>query len=261
MSLHEVMTVDNVCLSAAQQQIFEETMTRRFVALEGVTNYRDVGGYPAAHGKTVKWLCFYRSGDLFALSDKDLATLAATGLKTIVDFRSNYEAQADPDRVPASVIKVCNLRIDPGDIFALEDAVNGDGAHLMAHLNVVLVNEAKAQYAGFFQLLADSANTPLLCHCSAGKDRTGLAAALFLTALGVDRELIYADYMLSARLAEEKYRHILNHHPRLLAVITVNPAYLAAAFKEMDDKYGGPAAYLTHELKVDIPLLQAMYTE
>lgn len=253
------LTADMV-LTTAQQKIFDETLARRMVTLEGVTNYRDVGGYPAHGGKTVRWDRLYRSGDLFALSDNDLAKLAASGLKTIVDFRSAFEAKADPDRVPASVTRVCPLSIDPGDVFAMEDAMDGDGAHLMERLNVVLVNEAKEQYAEFFRLLMNGGNMPLLFHCSAGKDRTGLAAALFLAALGVAREFIYADYLLSAGYAEEKYRHILTHHPELLPVITVKQEYLAAAFAEIDAKYGGLGNYLTGELGVDIDLLRDLYT-
>lgn len=233
---------------------------RRFLPLEGVTNFRDVGGYRAANGKTVKWDVLYRSGDLVYLTDHDLELLAQRNLKTVVDFRTDNEIKTAPDRLPASVINVFTLTIDSESVFTLDDVNHSTGLKLMQKLNLVLVNSAKAQYAKFFELLSRPENTPLLCHCSAGKDRTGFAVALFLAALGVDYEDIYADYLISAAFAEQKYSWLLNRYPELLSVVTVKREYLAAALNEIDRVYGGMDNYLANELNVDVGLLRDLYT-
>lgn len=233
----------------------------RMVPLEGAVNFRDMGGYTAANGKTVKSGLVYRSGDLDLLTDADLRLLADMDLRTVIDFRSKEEVEAAPDRLPDTVKNAYHLVVDPGNIFELSEVNHDTGPELMQKLNVLLVNDAKAQYAEFFRVLAIPGNAPLVFHCSAGKDRTGYGAALFLAALGVDRETIYADYMVSAPYAEAKYSGLLRKYPELLPAITVRREYLMAAFDEIDQVYGGVENYLIRELNVDLNLLQSLYTE
>ena len=234
---------------------------QRIVPLEGTVNFRDLGSYATVDGRTVKSGLVYRGGDLDNLTDADLELLAGLGLKTIIDFRSREEIEAAPDRVPATIEGVYHLEVDPGSIFALTEVNAETGPDLMRKLNVVLVNEAQSQYAEFFRVLSKAGNAPLLFHCSAGKDRTGYAAALFLAALGVDRETIFDDYMVSAPYAEAKYSGLIRKYPELLPVITVRREYLAAAFEEIDCRYGGVENYLKRELNVDPELLRNLYME
>lgn len=234
---------------------------KRFITLAGVTNFRDVGGYAAANGKSVKWGKLYRSGDLDALTDADLDILAGLGLKTIVDFRTPFEIAAAPDRVPPGVNSLYSIVIDSESVFDLADVRETNAEKHMQRLNVVMVHEYRKAFAEFFSILARPANIPLLCHCSAGKDRTGLAVALFLAALGVDRETIYEDYLISGPFAVAKYGRILERYPELLPVMTVKKEYLQAAFDEIDKCYGGTEAYLTKELKVDLARFIAEFTE
>lgn len=241
--------------------LMETCDNQRIVPLEGAVNFRDVGGHATLNGRTVKSGLIYRGGDLDNLTDADLTLLSDLGLKTIVDFRSHEEVEAAPDRAPMTIVNVHHLVVDPGDIFMLTEVNAETGPDLMRKLNVALVNEAKAQYAEFFRVLADADQTPLLFHCSAGKDRTGYAAALLLAALGVERETIFADYMVSAPYVEAKYSGLLRKYPELLPVITVRREYLAAAFEEIDRTYGGMENYLVQELKVDTDLLRDLYTE
>lgn len=253
---------DNLKANLLYNESVMDTYTdRRFLPLEGVTNFRDAGGYAAADGKTVKWDVLYRSGDLTELTDNDLEFLCRRGLKTVVDFRTASEIKDAPDRLPASVTQVFNLTVDSESVFALSEANYQTGPKLMQKLNVVLVNQAQAQYRRFFEIMSQPQNTPALCHCSAGKDRTGFAVALFLAALGVSYEDIYADYLLSAPLAEAKYAWLLDKYPELQPVITVKREYLGAAFNEIDAVYGGAENYLTRELNVNINLLRKFYTE
>ena len=113
-------------------------------------------------------------------------------------------------------------------------------------------------YKEFFSILSEKENAPLLFHCSAGKDRTGIAAALLLSALGVDRETVTEDYMLSAEHITKKYEFITREHPELKPLTTVRKEYLETAFRVIDEEFGGIERYLIDNLEVD---LDKLYTE
>jgi protein-tyrosine phosphatase len=104
-------------------------------------------------------------------------------------------------------------------------------------------------------------NTPLLFHCSAGKDRTGFASALFLASLGVDKETIIQDYLLSKKQVEEKYAGFVAENPVLEPLMTVKREYIEAALDLIDKEYGGMENYLTHYLQVDTLKMRKIYTE
>jgi Protein tyrosine/serine phosphatase len=112
----------------------------------------------------------------------------------------------------------------------------------------------------FFQTLANPANAPLLFNCSAGKDRTGIAAALVLSTLGVDRETVFTDYLLSEVHLKEKYKSQIEEDPASEPFFTVQRNFLEAAFDEIDTRYGGMESYLRKQLKVDTELLRELYT-
>jgi protein-tyrosine phosphatase len=132
---------------------------------------------------------------------------------------------------------------------------------MMEELYRVLVDEARPAYRQLFRLLTEIRNSPLLLHCSAGKDRTGLAAALILFALGTDRGTIYEDYCLSGACLKDKYAADFAATPHLEPLMTVHRSYLDAAFERIDGNYGGPENYLRRELGADIEGLREMYTE
>ncbi len=237
-----------------------EFVVERLVPLQGGFNVRDLGGYPAAGGKRVRQGAVYRSGALNSLTDADLRVMEKLGVKTIVDFRSAQEREHAPHRLPDTVKAVHELSISAGDIASLTDFTLENGAELMRRINRKLVDAARAQYAEFFRLLSSTGNMPLLFNCSAGKDRTGLGAALLLCALGVEREIIYEDYLLSAKFVRGQYNALARKHPNLAAALTVERPYLEAAFDEMDSRFGGPEAYLERQLGVDAGLLRSLYT-
>jgi protein-tyrosine phosphatase len=188
--------------------------------------------------------------------------LAGLNLKTIVDFRGGKEKEQAPDDPMPAPVRTRELAIEAGSMLDLTRAERGIfGEALMEELYSLLVSEARHQYREFFGLLADPGNTPLLFHCSAGKDRTGLAAALILSALGVNRETVYADYMLSAKCLEGKYTDWLAASPHLAPMVSVRPSYLEAAFRKIEDDYGGIDRYLREEIGTDPERLKAAYTE
>lgn len=234
-------------------------MKRRSLKLEGAWNVRDLGSLSASGGRRVVPKLVYRSDDLHHLTEKDLRMLEQRGLRTVVDFRAEAEAKNAPNRLPASVRSVHALSIDPGNLLAL-NAIDDPTSSVMVEMNRMLVRKARAQYAAFLSLLQDRDNLPLLFHCSAGKDRTGLGAALFLSALGVDREVIYQDYLLSARRARLRYRELLAQKPELAPLLTVKRSYLAGAFDALDAEYGGVERYLADVLDAHPRALRTIYT-
>lgn len=234
----------------------------RVLPIEGAYNVRDLGGYKAANNKTVKWEKVLRSGDLNLLTDADLEYFAKLNLQTIIDFRSNDERIAAPDKTPKTLKNDYLLPIEIGDFFGSMRSLTEDtAAILLVQGNKLFVNESQKEYKEFFRILQEPTSAPLLFHCSAGKDRTGFAAALFLSSLGVDKQTIIEDYMMSADLVKEKYRPVVEKYPILEPIMTVKPEYIEAAFNEIDQHYGGMEHYLTECLNVDIPLMRKLYTE
>lgn len=234
---------------------------QRLLPLQGAYNVRDLGGYQAAGGTKVKWGKIFRSGDLNRLTENDLAQLAAVPVRAYIDFRTADEIAAAPDRAPSTLVKRFDLSIAPGSLMDLGKMATSQGKEMMEQANAALVRDFQDIYSEFFSILLNSENVPVLFHCSAGKDRTGFAAMLFLAALGVDRETIMEDYMLSAEYLRDKYSSMIKEKPYLEDFYTVRSSYLLTAFEVIDKEYGGVDNYLTRNLRVDIPKLRRMYAE
>lgn len=237
-------------------------MKKRLVQLEGAYNVRDIGGYATTGGKKVTTGFLFRADELSSLTDSDLAKLNELNIKTYVDFRAKDEAGKAQDRKPASLENHHYLYIDPASVLGLRQFSFSmeDPAEFMREINVKLAEKAISQYSEFFRIVEASENAPLLFHCTAGKDRTGFAAALILSALGVPRETVYHDYMLSAELIEPKFREEVEQNPNMGPLSTVELSYIEAAFGYIDDNYGGVDKYLTEALNVNIGLLRELYT-
>lgn len=233
----------------------------RVLPIEGAYNVRDLGGYPAADNKTVKWRKVIRSGDLHLLTDNDLAYLNAIPLKTYIDFRDQEEVALAPDKTPASLINRVHLPIETGNIINMEKITPELAETALVDGNKYFVRESQAIYKEFFRLLMHEENTPLLFHCSAGKDRTGFGAALFLASLGVDRELILEDYLLTNECLKDKYADIVAQMPALKPLFEVRKEYILAAFEVIDNEYGGMENYLVNQLDVDLKRMRDLYTE
>lgn len=232
----------------------------RFLRLEGARNTRGFGAYPAEGGRSVLPGLLYRSDDLSRLSPSDLDELEKRGLKTVIDFRSSEIQNRAPDRLPPGA-RLVSLPIQVANMFALQDGDIKDGPAFMRETGRNLVDEAREQYREFFRIISDRENLPALFHCSAGKDRTGLAAALFLAALGAARELIFHDYLLSAGYIQGKYDFLLDKNPDMAPLLTVRPDYLQASCDEIAARYGGVENYLTGPLGADIARLRAIYLD
>lgn len=232
--------------------------------LASTPNFRDMGGLPASGGKTLRYGQLYRSEDFSNLSDTDVLLLQGLGVKLLCDVRSDSERRQHPNRWPAESANALNLNIS-ADLRASHEAIT----HLLrGNPGVAQAEEAmrmtyrmfpKAfalRLAQLFDRILEAGHLPLVFHCAAGKDRTGFIAAILLTALGVERDAIYADYLLSrerwkGERSEAAIRHYLlplcDQEPAAEVIQTlcqVRAEYLNAAFDEIEQRYRSTDDYL-----------------
>ena len=158
-------------------------LPQRTIALSGASNFRDLGGYTGHGGRALKWRHLFRADHLAALTPQDLARLGALGITRSADFRGASERAAQAYALPG--VATHTLEIEPT---LIQQALQQQGDSLSAAQAVRLmhdtyrsfVTENAPRFAQLFELLLDS-DAPLVFHCTAGKDRTGFAAALILS--------------------------------------------------------------------------------
>lgn len=239
------------------------------IEIPGTANLRDPGGYRTADGRVVRRGVLLRSEALLAAvgseagavwsADHD-ASYRSLGLRTVVDLRTDLEAGEDPSAwARATGAEVIPMPIPEGSIGSAYDLFGRllDGtvaaytpADMGAYYRIMLDRRGDV-FGAVVSLLSDVDRVPLLVHCSAGKDRTGLAVALVLDLLGVPREVIVADYTLTGLLRPDR----VHHYAAALAEVGVGvdaarlvfetPAEaMTEALRHLDSAYGGSAGYL-----------------
>ena len=246
----------------------------RHIALEGEHNFRDLGGYRTSDGRLVKWGQLYRSGDLSHLTEDDVATLESLGVKTVVNFLTPQEIRVTGgDQLPAGTRS--NLQPiegkQAGDLaLAAQRAIKtGDFDKLPVSLNVdihkLLLDDGKAEYAAFLRAALDPAKRPLSFHCSHGIHRTGTAAALLLSALGVPWDTVREDYLLSNTYRAEEIDNQLERIRTMQAArqggakadvdmanveafFRVRPEYIDGVRDRAVELHGSIEAYIRNEL-------------
>jgi protein-tyrosine phosphatase len=166
------------------------TQTDRRIPLRNCANLRDVGGYPAADGRTTRWRTLLRSGSLHFAGDDAARTLADCGVRTVLDLRTFEEADYAPS--PPLADGTVTRRIS-----LIAEGARGLDPRLDAVYRY-LIGERGDTIARVVQMLAAPGALPALVHCSAGKDRTGIVVGLVLSAVGVPDEVVAEDYALSA---------------------------------------------------------------
>ncbi len=239
----------------------------RIVHFEGTDNFRDLGGYRNEQGKEIKWGLIYRAGKLSQLTEDDHEIFSALQIKTVVDFRRHDEIAEFPDNLPSSYhLNYIHLPVVSGvnGLSIVEDLLrtgkkpkNINGEELMRKANKYYVSKAREQCAKLMALLQNERNLPLVFHCSAGKDRTGFAAALLLFALGIPRETILEDYLLSNEcrninnnLKLDKLKDNASGKLMLKSLLEVKRDYLDSAYQEIDMLYGSVKKYLEQGLRL-----------
>lgn len=228
----------------------------RSLPLSGASNFRDLGGYPATDGRIVRWRRIFRSDHLAGLTPDDGQMLADLGLTCSVDFRGRAESAALSYALPQ--VRYQPLPIEPTVVQrAKEMALAGHqmtapiAVSLMQDTYRAFVSDNAQQFAGLFeQLLAH--NAPLVFHCTAGKDRTGFAAAMLLLALDVPQDVVMHDYLLTNRLYRRPKSLAGSASDEVLDVIwRVQEGFLQAALEAVEKDHGGLQRYLHLRLGVD----------
>ncbi len=217
----------------------------RRLPLEGAPNFRDLGGYRTSDGHQLRWGTAYRSGQLSGLTENDYKYLSSVGLRLVCDFRVDGERQRYPTKWKGEAL--------PEIIASSIDTVSyaGQASSLAEHMQNVyrrMPFDAAQQYAGLIRRMING-DLPILWHCTAGKDRTGLFSALLLTILGVPRETVVEDFLLT------------NKYVGANSVVASN---LDLGFQVINEKYGSVENYAREALKLsaeDLAKLRARLLE
>jgi protein-tyrosine phosphatase len=227
----------------------------RHLNLAGASNFRDLGGYPAKDGRTVRWRQIFRSNHLGQLTEADIEVLRPLGLRSAFDFRGAEERVAATCGLQEIVVH--SLPIEPTVVTGLRARLatgvalsSVDALDVMrdSYRNYVRYNTPSFR-ALFAHLVEDRA--PLVIHCTAGKDRTGFACALILHALGVPDDLIAEDYLLTNRFYRREPSASSDLPEDVRQVLgSVETSFLAAAFAAISAAYGDLESYFSNGLGV-----------
>jgi protein-tyrosine phosphatase len=265
---------------------------QRHIRLPGTSNLRDLGGYAGADGRSVRWGRLYRSGAMPKLGEPDWAWMHEQGIAIVCDLRSDAERELASTRWQGpDHTRHILADYDPGPIYGKPFVPARPGAavnDLHQGLYSLFVEILAPTFTEMLAALLDE-QVPIIFHCSAGQDRTGLAAGLLLGLLGVDRETIYADYLLSTECrqfdneldrmgvgafaetnvvarfyTEAIQRNGINaiRPPKLVDAEGV--ALLKHAFDVIEEKFGSVENYAAQRLNIDaksVERLRELYLE
>jgi protein-tyrosine phosphatase len=253
-------------------QVADSAMRR--VPLQGAVNFRDLGGYATVEGKHVRWKVVYRSADISRLTPADLDTLKERRIRFDVDLRGVAESAQAPDRVNAGTDYIlCPAGSDSTNGQLQKFAGLQSGGDSLMRSFYTNTHYLAARYKPFFsKLLVLPEEDALVFHCTAGKDRTGIGAALFLYALGVPYEKIREDYVATnyyragdnARMIHVMMDRTGVAEPVAKSMMSANGEYLDAAFDAIRSEYGSIDRFLEIQLGMDhekLVALRARYLE
>ncbi|WP_347339392.1 tyrosine-protein phosphatase [Lentilactobacillus dabitei] len=254
--------------------------------LSQAINVRDLGGYITSNGKHTKWNKLIRAGEMADLSSDDKNILLNYGVNCVIDLRSDAEILKSPDALP-SEIEYVQIPLFNDDETESSEVINqmnrlysrdphsGHIRMMEVYRKLAIGKQPQGAYQKFFQLLLNSGERQnILFHCSAGKDRTGIIAALILGALGVDEWITKQDYLLTNKLIFSRVQRRIEHAiaanmnaqfiTSLFSLSTVSLDYFDAAFAIINYTFGGVQQYLKDWVGLtadDITKLQQIYLE
>jgi protein-tyrosine phosphatase len=243
-------------------------------------NFRDLGGYPTADGRTVRWSVVYRSDSLHKLTENDLKLISSLNLSRVFDFRSEHEAECEPDRLPEGVQLILLPILDSStkvwheqrDEMVKNMNVLNPADYMLA-TNTELGTKFTSEYKRFYQELLTSNGSPILFHCAAGKDRTGFAAATLLRILGVPQDVVMQDYLLTNHYFLDVYKWRLfvgsilkgrKFTDGIRGFMKADVTYLTAAFDALEKEHGSFEKYVRDGLGLnehDVERLKKYYLE
>lgn len=248
-------------------------IAERIIPAEGIPNLRDIGGYRTREGRQIAWDRVYRAGSLARATESDLTWLAQRGVRWVCDLRTEEETQAEPDRLPANaqyihhtartvqdnrLQRLVQMWLDPSYLERL----------LLDLYTTILLDENAAVFGTVFRRLALPDEFPILIHCTAGKDRTGMTVALLLDVLDVPDEIIIADYSLS-NLWFDELRAISQTIIQQLArfgvseqastpLFSAHPQTMRDALAYLRQHYGSARQYLIEQAGLDPATIDAV---
>lgn len=237
----------------------------RVLCFQGGCNFRDIGGYRTRHGSSTRWGKVYRAGVLTYFTDQDHAPLTQLQVRAICDLRRAEEREREPTRWPDTATNA--LSWEDGTVTPTIRALSADRPKTAAGMFDSMVALYRAlptwmagRIAGMFEAIA-TGHIPLIVHCAAGKDRTGIAVAVLLRALDVPEETAIEDYLLTntsgdfeafIRSRTQAQLGVTDNHAPLLSMpedmrrvlFSADPAFIQAAFEQIDRELGGIDTYL-----------------
>jgi protein-tyrosine phosphatase len=245
----------------------------RLVHMQGALNFRDAGGYKTKDGKTVVRSRVFRSADISKLTDTDLQVLAAKHIRTVIDFRGVKESAAAPDKLlPATDYLLCPAGSDSLPDMKQMAILVKQGGFLEKFYGERSLPYYSARYKPFFQKLLTLPDTAaLLYHCTGGRDRTGMASALFLYALNVPQQTIEADFVASNVYLAPKHASMFQEMAQRMQLDTaairkemeLRPELLHIFFSAITRKYGSVEKFMEQELGLgskELAVLRKKYT-
>ncbi len=220
----------------------------RHIPLEGAVNFRDLGGYRAGDGRSIRWRTLYRADDLSRLSPPDRAQVRTLGVVSVIDLRSR--AEVDAERFPVDDIPVrfhhlpLTAALPPFDDFR-------KGPEIFAGHYRDIARKSGDRIAQAVAIIADPRTHPVVVHCAAGKDRTGVLVAVILGLLGVPDETIAEDYALSASAMGALLARLLERLPEreeeirsvATTMFSATPANIRALLDGLREEHGSIEGY------------------
>jgi protein-tyrosine phosphatase len=235
----------------------------RLLALAGTHNIRDLGGYALKNGGQTRWRSVRRGDGLFHLSEEAQARILGLGLRTVIDLRSAPELAIEPNPFREhSSISYHNIPLFQAlsPIQMSHDAAS-ERPFDMADRYRDAVDRCQDMISRVLATIADAEDGTVLFHCSAGKDRTGLIAALLLSAVGADEETVIADYALTASIATLLLDRLRAQAiargtaPELVdGFLACKPAAMRKTLDHLSQNYGGVHSYLAR-MRIDDSVL------
>lgn len=227
---------------------------QRRVHFEGPANFRDLGGYRSSFGGMVRWRSVYRSDGLHHLTPADIDAFHALGIASVFDLRSDGERTEHPDPVQA---RLHAMELTSGGVVSgwdgwLSASSPEEGVALLRSHYLGYLTGGAPTVGRLLTALADDDHRPAVIHCMAGKDRTGVAVALLLSALGVARADVVDDYALSAtyRTIEVEAPFVAFLEEQGLGDVAIRTllsspaALIESALDHIDEEHGDVEAYL-----------------
>ncbi len=239
--------------------------------MQSIHNFRDFGGYKTKDGKTIKKGLLYRSGGLHKATDADLDQLASLGIKTICDLRSEQERLMEPDRIPdGEPVTFFNIPMRPIVDYHSRSLKRLFSLMFGAERRMDYIAESYKAYRDYatgylpqlkalFKRISNPENLPVLIHCSAGKDRTGVVSSLIQQMLGVTPDVAMDDYLITNQNMDEYNADVMRQLSKLayfgvpwkmyVPLFDARRDYLNAAFTQVKEEFGAFDNWMRQGLK------------